>query len=232
MKLLLQVITREDARVRGMARFYTGVPCKHGHDVERNLNNSCCECERLRSLRYSRENKDKRKAYAKDNHERVTAKRQQWARDNANTINRQKRSRYRADPEPHRERRRRYYADNREIERERWRIWRELSREYLKQYWVENREDYAKRSRLRRAQMKLATPVWLTEAQRTEMKYRQEEAKAISVDTGVLHHVDHIVPLQSNIVCGLHVPWNLRIITAQENAEKGNFLDQALAASL
>ena len=79
---------------------------------------------------------------------------------------------------------------------------------------------------MRRARKRLATPPWLTDAMKTEMEIIYIIAKTCSHSTvtNTKYHVDHIVPLAGKTVSGLHVPWNLQILTAKENLKKSNKL--------
>jgi hypothetical protein len=76
----------------------------------------------------------------------------------------------------------------------------------------------------RRRKHRHATPPWLTRRQKTEMRAMYQIAITMSKTTGERYVVDHIWPLRSDFVCGLHVPWNLRVVTQEENALKSNKL--------
>lgn len=65
----------------------------------------------------------------------------------------------------------------------------------------------------------LATPAWSSMG-RILGVYRL--SRKMSIDTGVPHNVDHIVPLTHPRVCGLHVWWNLRVIPAAVDRAKSN----------
>jgi hypothetical protein len=77
----------------------------------------------------------------------------------------------------------------------------------------------------RRAKVKEATPPWLTKDHRHQISLIYKEALLLFQKTGVMYHVDHIVPLAGRNVSGLHVPWNLRAIPAVENQRKSNKVD-------
>lgn len=66
------------------------------------------------------------------------------------------------------------------------------------------------------AKMK-ATPQRLSADEVADMRWTYDLAAQCTIATGVRHEVDHEVPLQGKTVCGLHVPWNLRVLTADEN---------------
>lgn len=94
----------------------------------------------------------------------------------------------------------------------------------MKEYYQKNKTDYKVRNSLRRASKLKATPSWLTEQDKLHFKCIYQVAAMRNKESDILWHVDHIVPLQGENVCGLHVPWNLQIITAEENLAKGNRL--------
>lgn len=76
----------------------------------------------------------------------------------------------------------------------------------------------------RRSKKKSAAPKWLTTENLKDIKSFYEKASLLTLLTGIKHEVDHIVPLQGRSVSGLHVPWNLQILTKSDNLSKGNTL--------
>jgi hypothetical protein len=88
-----------------------------------------------------------------------------------------------------------------------------------KLYRQNNRAICLARMNKRRAARVRAVPAW-TNLQRVKDFYIT--ADALRMFTGEWYHVDHIVPLQSAIVCGLHNEFNLQILDAASNFSKGN----------
>jgi hypothetical protein len=74
----------------------------------------------------------------------------------------------------------------------------------------------------RRAALKRAIPSWVDSNHFEQIKTFYEEAKKRSQRTGERWNVDHIIPLCGKTVCGLHLPWNLQLLTEKENMQKSN----------
>ena len=59
---------------------------------------------------------------------------------------------------------------------------------------------------------------FLTEEERIRTDKIYEEARKLSIQTGISHHVDHIIPLAQG---GTHHPDNLQVLTSTQNTQKG-----------
>lgn len=77
--------------------------------------------------------------------------------------------------------------------------------------------NHAKRKRM----VKQATPPW---ANMEDIEAIYKEAAMLSDKNNIKYHVDHIMPINSKLLCGLHVPWNLQILTESENCAKRNHI--------
>lgn len=66
----------------------------------------------------------------------------------------------------------------------------------------------------------LATPPW---ASMSSIRDLYRIAKDMTQATGIPHVVDHIIPLNHPRVCGLHVDWNLQVVTQRANDAKSNY---------
>jgi hypothetical protein len=103
----------------------------------------------------------------------------------------------------------------------------------IRTYRTNNKDKVAKRQRLyqqknlamwnaskakRKATKLQATPSW-TDRKAVAGMY---QLAVLFNKTGINLHVDHIVPLQSDLVCGLHCESNLQLLPSSDNISKGN----------
>lgn len=86
-------------------------------------------------------------------------------------------------------------------------------------YRKKNAAYYAFKLATRRAAQKNAIPKWANMFFISEI---YDLSKKRTDATGLKWNVDHIVPIQSKLVCGLHVENNLQVITERDNFEKKN----------
>ena len=65
-------------------------------------------------------------------------------------------------------------------------------------------------------------PKWIKDMFIEEIKIWYKRAKILEQFTGQKWEVDHIVPMNGKKVSGLHVPWNLQLLTKKQNRDKSN----------
>lgn len=94
------------------------------------------------------------------------------------------------------------------------------------EYQQKNKAYYNQYASLRSRKVKQAKPPWLNEFQKAQLDEIYDLAQKTNLE------VDHIVPIKHAKVCGLHVPWNLQLLTRTQNAIKSNHFDEDVVAIL
>lgn len=121
---------------------------------------------------------------------------------------------------------RKYYANNPEKYIERTLNWyfkeHEKHKETKREYMKKNKDHYNVLRNHRKRGKTNRTPKWLTSEMKNQIVNIYNEAQRLTKLTGIEFHVDHVIPLHGEEVSGLHVPWNLQLLTREENIAKGN----------
>lgn len=185
----MEIITRAEAKARGLGRYFTGKPCKHGHVAERvTANGSCwpCSAARAKSHRpgWAAKNKDKLNAYDRERRRQHPERHQAYYAKNADRIRERQRKRAAANPEKNRNRVKAWAAENPEAVKRTHRKW-----------VLANPEKIAANDRKQRAR-RLGAEGSHTAAEILDLFKRQHGKCAycrISLQNG--YHADHVVPL-------------------------------------
>ena len=176
------------------------------------LGTECRVCANAHSRKYHKENPEAHLARCKNNYvenkEEYKTRARKWEIENAA----KKQSLKAAYREANREK-------IKEFSKRDWLRYGEQRKARKKQYRAENPGYNNVHTQNRRARTFQAMPAW---ADVEEIKAIYVMSAVITRLTGIKHHVDHFYPLKSDIVCGLHNEYNLRIIPAAENQAKGN----------
>lgn len=227
-----ELISRDEAVARGLPRYFTGKPCVNGHLAERVTNGrNCYACLLMRS-----------KAWKIANPEATKTKKAEWIAANSERVKRAKRNEYLRNRDAYLKRSKAHRDLHPERKAASDRSWRQANQdrcnqnkadyrarhpervaEWNRRYKDKDPVGFAASARMkaskRRAIRERATPAW---ADHDKIASFYAEAVRLTRETGVLHEVDHIVPLVHSRVCGLHVHTNLQILTSTANKRKSN----------
>jgi hypothetical protein len=165
------------------------------------------EKEQQRSRRWKEENRERTRETAriwrKNNPDKTRAQSIKWAANNSDKLKEFRKKYYWLNPEKARAAARSSYAAHR-------------------QKRVRQKADYyalnkASRIEICRRRLQKIKYFPLNEIEKKMIKNYYLMARELTEQTGIKHEVDHIWPVSRG---GPHLPWNLQVLTAEENRRK------------
>ena len=188
--------------------------CEKLHSYPKEL--KCCpECKKASNKAWYETNKEQEKAYMKAYHAANLEHHKANHKAYYNSHKEQCRTRAKAGKEANKEQvkanHKAYYNSH-----------KEQVKANMKVYKKANPAKMNAHSAKRRAAKRQAIPRWLTEEHEKQIQHFYDVCAWLNGWKMEKFEVDHIVPLQGEEVCGLHVPWNLQLLPASLNRSKGN----------
>lgn len=202
---------------------------------------TCKKCAKCKSVKLRAEfnrNKSKPDGLGSECRACANAHSKKYHSENAQARIESMRARYRANPEEYKDRARKWEKENSQKRAEVKAAYREKYREKIKEFsridWAKhgdkrraNKKEYrannpgigAEHVRARQTRKVQAMPTW---ADREAIKALYRQSAFATRITGIEYHVDHYFPLKSDVVCGLHNEFNLRVVPATVNLSKAN----------
>ena len=168
----------------------------------------CPECAEIQYERTREERRLYKLWWRQQNPELVIKSNKENHEKNKEEINARKRLQRQVNPTAQKNANAKWRNSNRDKSRERARQWR-----------IKNKDKDRAYSTRRRAAKKNAIPKW---ASQVKINKIYQEAVRLTEVKKIEYQVDHIYPLTSKFLCGLHVETNLQILTKKENSIKGN----------
>ena len=167
----MEIISRKEAKEKGLLYYFTGIICIHGHIARRRVNDrNCAGCDKLHKDLY----------------------------------------------------RARHPEKSREIKKAGYYKYRDKHLAKRKRYVEKNRAKVNALAKAYKVRKKNRIPIWVDKAHMWLIKEVYELAQIRTKQFGYPWHVDHIIPLQGDLVSGLHVIKNLRVIPGVDNIKKKN----------
>jgi len=194
----------------------------------------CCHCKEIKIIKDFNKNKSTKDKFAHAC--RLCGKKQnnEYSRRNREKLRQKAKIYYYENLEKVRLNKREYAKKNRKAELKRAKDWYQENKkrkyEYDKKYAEANRDKRRLASRKFKKRHPSNSKVWCAIRRASKLKAMptwvdKNELKNIYKNCPSGYHVDHIIPLISKTVCGLHVPWNLQYLLPIENLKKANHYD-------